>query len=188
MGLRERKGKTAFELVASSKGLRCCKCHGFACHSCLTVVIDGVKRKKSRLEDNWCVQVQAYLHSGVEPKQFIGHCCEWLQYKYAGPKPDDFAGEERRYDGHLVLPEYGLLLDSPLDGNVDMHAFGNGDPRMKGVWHALVPEGVAIEAQRQKLVPDGTACASGMTKIVEITIPGLRDDDKQTVSSHSMKS
>jgi hypothetical protein len=33
MGLRDRKGKTAFELVASSEGLLCCQFCGFACHT-----------------------------------------------------------------------------------------------------------------------------------------------------------
>jgi hypothetical protein len=85
----------------------------------------------------------------------------------------DCAAEKRRYDGHLVLPEYGLLLDSSLNGDMDMHAFGNGDPQMKGVWHTLVLQGVAIEAHEQNLIPDGTACSPGASKMIDVTIPGL---------------
>jgi hypothetical protein len=58
----------------------------------------------------------------------------------------------------LLAPQHGLLLDSPLNGDVDMHAFGNGDPQLKDLWQAAAPEATAIEAQQQcDLVPDERA-------------------------------
>jgi hypothetical protein len=30
----------------------------------------------------------------------------------------------RQFDGHLFLPEYGLLIGSLLNGAIDIHAFG----------------------------------------------------------------
>jgi hypothetical protein len=182
MGLRSRPGKTAAELVSASKGVRCSICRGFVCDTCLKVVINKVN-KNSLLDDRWCLEVQEYLGSAIVPDKFIGHCCEWLLHKKEGAKVAEFAAAARKFDGHLVLPEYGLLLDSPLNGDVDMHAFGNGDPQIKGVWHALVPEDTAIKAHAENLVPDGTAClSSGDCKFVSVTIPGLGDGDEKTVS------
>ena len=58
----------------------------------------------------------------------------------------------------LVVPEYGLLLDSPLHGDMDMHAFGNGDRALKGLWHLVMVEATAIRAEQYKLEPDGRDC------------------------------
>jgi hypothetical protein len=184
MGLRSRPGRTATELVAATKGLKCGVCRGFVCDTCLNVVIDKVKenRKSSLRHDPWCVEVQKYLESGTVPEKFVGHCCEWSIQKGAISKAATTAAEPRRYDGGLVLPEYGLVLDSPLNGDVDMHAFGNGDPQLEGVWHSLVPEATAIEAHKQDLVPDGADCSASESKIVSVTIPGLGVGDQQTVS------
>jgi hypothetical protein len=187
MGLRSRAGKTATELVASTRGLRCAVCRGFVCDTCLKVVINKVqeKRKRSLADDRWCSEVQECLQNGTVPEKFLGHCCEWALHKKKGAKAASSALEPRRYDGHLVLPQHGLLLDSPFNGDVDMHAFGNGDLQIKGVWHALVPEATAIQAHEENLVPDGTACSPGYTKIETVTIPGLGVGDEKTVSSFS---
>ena len=187
MGVRSRAGKTATELVAASKGLRCAVCRGFVCDTCLEAVIDKVeeKRKSSLVDDRWCSEVQDYLQIGKVPEIFVGHCCEWALKKKKGEKAASSAAKPRRYDGHLVLPEYGLLLDSPLNGDVDMHAFGNGDKQIKGVWHALVPEATATQAHEENLVPDGTACLQVNSKIESVTIPGLGPGDEKTVSSLS---
>jgi hypothetical protein len=185
MGLRRRAGKTAPELVSACKGLRCARCRGFVCDTCLKVVIDKVneKRMRSLADDRWCSEVQKYLLNGTVPEEFIGHCCEWALHKKEGLKAASSAAKPRRYDGHLVLPEYGLLLDSPLNGDVDMHAFGNGDEQIKGVWHALVPEATAILAHEENLVPDGTACCQSISKVETVTIPGLGEGDEKSVSS-----
>ena len=92
------------------------------------------------------------------------------------------AAQPRRFDGHLVIPEYGLLLDSPLNGDVDMHAFGNGDKDLKALWHSVVPETTAIKAEQCKLEPDGQDCSPGAVTIREVTIPGLGDGDEKKVS------
>lgn len=141
MGLRSRAGKTATELVAASKGLRCSKFRGFVCDTCLKLVLKEVT-KQDLNDDKWCIDVQEYLLKGALNETFVGHCCEWLQLKKSAAKATEHAGLERRYDGHLVIPEYGLLLDSPLNGDVDMHAFGNGDPQLPGAWHGLVNEAI----------------------------------------------
>jgi hypothetical protein len=74
----------------------------------------------------------------------------------------------------LLAPQHGLLLDSPLNGDVDMHAFGNGDPQLKDLWQAAAPEATAIEAQQQcDLVPDERATSHGATKTFDVAIPGL---------------
>ena len=59
----------------------------------------------------------------------------------------------------LVVPEYGLLLDSPLHGDMDIHAFGNGDRALKGLWHLVMVEATAIRAEQYKLEPDGRDCS-----------------------------
>jgi hypothetical protein len=169
------------ELLASTKGLRCGLCQGFACITCLSTVLEEVTTQ-SVTTDRWCTQVQKYLTTGEEPKDFVGHCCEWNQQKKLVAKEADTASQPRRYDGHLLVPEYGILLDSPLNGDVDMHAMGKGDPELNGLWHAVVPEATAIEAERQNLIPDGTATNRGATKIVEVSIPGLGDGDQKKVS------
>jgi hypothetical protein len=174
------------ELVAATKGLRCTDCRGFVCDACLQVVIEKVEEKRKRLpvDDRWYLEVQEYLQNGTVPKRFVGHCCEWAFHKKEGANAASSAAKPRRYDGHLVLPEYGLLLDSPFNGDVDMHAFGNGDREIKGVWHALVPEAsTAIQAHDENLVPDGTACLQGNSKIETVTVPGLGVGDEKTVSS-----
>ena len=92
------------------------------------------------------------------------------------------AAQPRCFDGHLVIPENGLLLDSPLNGDVDMHAFGNGDRELKGLWHLVVAQTTAIEAEQCKLEPDGRDYSTGADTIREVAIPGLGDGDEKKVS------
>ena len=139
-------------------------------------------RVESLLGDTWCAKVHHYIETGIPPPNFVGHCCEWQQQKKMASQASSNAALPRRFDGHLVLPEYGLLLDSPLHGDVDMHAFGNGDGELKGLWHSVVGEATAIKAEQCKLEPDGQDCSPGAVTIREVTIPGLGVGDQKKVS------
>jgi hypothetical protein len=89
------------------------------CDTCLKVVIDKVQEKRKRLlaDDRWCLEAQEHLQNGAVPEKFLGHCCEWALHEKEGAKAASSAAKPRRHDGHLVLPEHGLLLDSPLNGD-----------------------------------------------------------------------
>ena len=117
---------------ANSEGLICIECGNFACLSCVSQIFMKTK-KCTRKEDLWCQKVAVYLEQPTkQPPNFIGHCCEWkVQRKVidAARKAEELHewSAPRRFNGYLHLPEYGLLLDPPLAGAVDVHAFGESE-------------------------------------------------------------
>ena len=101
--------------------------------------------------DEWCETVRSHLNGGEIPSNFIGHCCE-LKLEVGPPKPN----VERRFDGYMHLPEYGLMFCPNLDG-LDVHAFGKDKKNnLDGVLHAVVDENTAIDCELLNVVPDGS--------------------------------
>ena len=80
--------------------------------------------------------------------------------------------EERRYDGFLFIPEYGLLIDSPLC-QVDILALGK-DPEhsLDALWHCVVNEDLSILAESKNVVPDGQSAKLSYAKTLTIKLQG----------------
>jgi hypothetical protein len=89
----------------------------------------------------------------------------------------------RRLDGYLHLPEYGLLLDPPLAGAVDVHAFGECEGT-RGIWHAVVPSSVSIEAEKVKLEPNGADAKCRLEDKRAICVERIDGMGDITVSTH----
>ena len=161
---RLKKGKKSYmDYEASSEGLKCVKCGGYACRLCLVEVINKFK-PIHRTHDRWCREVSKYLEGGSSIPFVGGHCCEWtIQKKLSHVEFSKRCHNvllPRRFDGYLFLPEYGLLIDSPLNGSVDVHGFGESIKEgrynhVDGVWHALIPQNIAIELEKQNVMPNG---------------------------------
>ena len=85
------------------------------------------------------------------------------------------------YDGCLFLPEYNLLIDTPLDGVVEVHGLGAMNSNTHAaVWHSVVPVEVAVECDAKKI----KACGLGKNIhshhcLIEMEVPSLLGPDKQ---------
>jgi hypothetical protein len=117
----------------SGDGFECTECGKNACRECLEELVYTLPKELHKT-DPWCVAILEYIEDGTYPENYVGHCCEhkkaW-EKMVKEPPPN-----HTRYDGHLYLPEFSLLIDSPFDC-VDVHGFG-GKKKLAPVWHCVV--------------------------------------------------
>ena len=130
----KRQGKDNIPTYqCNTVGIGCTKCGKAACIDCLWEFIHTVP-EIFLVTDPWCAAVYKYLYEGLYPPDFIGHCCElketWRKLKLEPPP------KETRYDGHLYLPEFSILIDSPFNC-VDVHGLG-GSKKLQAVWHCVL--------------------------------------------------
>jgi hypothetical protein len=89
------------------------------------------------------------------------------------------------------------LIGSPLNGAIDVHAFGtSGNEQsnfkhlrkeylhLDGVWHALVPEEVSIQLEMENVVRNGEnfKCIDEESFIREMSISSVHGSTKEKVS------
>lgn len=158
----------------SDWGLKCSLCDRFVCTDCLLEIVSKFSTPVQR-KDKWCRVVNRFLHQGFFPNHFVGNCCELKvkQQKLGLDKPEVFPViKETRFDGHLYLPEFSLILDSPFDC-VDIHGFG-GSEKLAPVWHSVFSHKAAELFHQNKLTPDGREARlidHGEPLLLEIALP-----------------
>lgn len=155
----------------SKLGLLCSMCNKFSCFHCLFYLLYVIPKKVQK-KDKWCKIVNKYLYKGYWPKKFVGHCCE-LKKKQLQLGLDKVAAiQNTRFDGHLYLPEFAIIIDSPFDC-VDVHGLG-GSKLLPAVWHcvfshmaaeAFFVANVCPDGQGARLLDDEAPC------IVEFELP-----------------
>ena len=131
-------------------GLRCSVCNSFACQRCLSLFQVQFTKEMIR-EDPWCDVVNRYITEGFNPNYFLGHCCQ-LNRQF---EEEDGENESNGLGGALVIPEYGLLLETTFTG-MDVLGLGQDDELgIDGAYHALYPEG-----RSQQLEPIDNCCTT----------------------------
>jgi hypothetical protein len=144
--------------------------------------------RADRIEDHWCQQIAVYLGGNPLPDDFVGHCCEWktsnAEKKIANLATRLLSQQPSRYDGCLYLPEYNLLIDSPLGGAVDNHGLGSmteedGFTKIGGAWHAVVPTHLAVQCEASAVLAGGSGLKLSHDPIRSITVPALHAKGKE---------
>ena len=165
-------------------GLQCSMCRQHACTFCLSKISESFS-PLVRKQDYWCQTVQKFLNNGIVPDNFIGHCCELkvLQRQLGLDKIQPV--KETRFDGHLYLPEFSLLIDSPFNC-VDLHGLGSSDDLLPAVWHCVISHRAAESFHSNDVVPNGARASfiDELGKIMVIEVPSpYRIGDKLKVST-----
>jgi hypothetical protein len=109
--------------------------------------------KSCLLKDEWCRLVNSYLQDGVYPDDFVGHCCELSEKRCKLGVDNTSPIKATRFDGHLYLPQFSILIDSPMDC-VDLHALG-GNNLVEAVWHCVVSDKAAERFAKDQVQPNG---------------------------------
>lgn len=176
----KKKAEPFLQHRQSPFGLLCALCNRFACRLCL-LSLNKTFTKKMLLSDQWCRDVRTYLLTAQESsleKIDVGHCC-YLNDDSLLEKKDK--AKSSYLEGHLLLYEYGVIIDPPLGGSCDVHGFGN-DPvhHLKGVHHAVVDGEFTCQIpQTDKVILDGSRTSiEGYQPPTYITIPGLSTNSK----------
>jgi hypothetical protein len=138
--------------VQNDNGLQCCKCDSFACVDCLTEII-SVFPKGARRKDKWCRVVRRFLVKGFYPDNFVGHCCELKEKQKRLGHDKIVFPKQTRFDGHLYLPQFAIMIDSPFDC-VDVHGLG-GNKSLPVVWHCVFSHTASEMYHANDVVPDG---------------------------------
>jgi hypothetical protein len=118
--------------------------------------------------DPWCVAVNDFLEDGTYPNDFVGHCCE-LTEEWRREEKKTAPPQETRYDGHLYLPEFSLMIDSPFDC-VDVHGFG-GNKMVSPVVHCVVSHSAAEVFFAANVVLTELKNDNEQVKFVEVDSP-----------------
>ena len=117
--------------------LECSKCCRLTCISCFKMILAKININDY---DNWCNEVSKYIKNGIIPKHFIGHCCEVAHRKKILCTS---LGQKKKFDGWVFFPELMLLIDSPLNGDIDIHGFGKGDSNISPLIHGVIGHDLA---------------------------------------------
>lgn len=133
-------------------GLQCCICKSCACQVCLLEIVSKFS-KPVQERDRWCKEVNEYLHKGIYPKDFVGSCCELKVEQQKNRLHTSTVRNETRYDGHLYLPEFSLIIDSPFEC-VDVHGLG-GSAILPPVWHCVFSHKASESFHLANVIPDG---------------------------------
>ena len=92
------------------------------------------------------------MKTSVQDENFAGHCCEWkLKMKAMKMKAKMKQGNDSNdlssttamdhgFSGLLHVYEFGVLMDSPLDGVTDLHGFARDDSGLPSTWHGCFVE------------------------------------------------
>ena len=150
-------------IMQSATGLKCSMCSRVTCRSCLEKVRREIKRNIAAT-DPWCLNIDSFLHSEKETESpqdftgFIGHCCELRIWRKAYKKPP--ITNAMKLDGSLHLPEFNLLINSPLGngGPVDIHGMGQ-DTNLPAVVHCVLSPTLCAEICKRKIIPTGNAAS-----------------------------
>ena len=140
----------------TSSGLYCSLCGSFSCKLCLNKIVQSISKTNKSPNDRWFYEVKSYLrHEDKVAFGFIGHCCEIKKVsKTSLPKESTF-NIPRRFDGYFHIPSAGLLLDSPKQNEIDMHAIGGSDTGLTPLKHGVVNENTAIQCHYENIKPNG---------------------------------
>lgn len=189
---RKLEKRVFIDLTMNSMGLYCSVCGSFSCKTCLDKVIANIPNKL-QLHDSWCSYVSAYLMSSTSPPpDFVGSCCELkLQAKASALSSNQRASElqeSTRYDGCLYLPEFSLLIDSPIGngGPVDIHGFAKENQLRDGVMHCVLSHETSRIMHSRNIVANGAGANWRFhheLPLLEITIRLPYEQSPMTVSS-----
>jgi hypothetical protein len=162
---KKNKGKQEqFKVILQGKtGLECSVCSKKTCCTCLKKMYKEIKQSVAAT-DTWCCNVESFLHSDMKEETdqdfagFIGHCCELRIWRKAYKKPS--CTKEMKLDGSLHLPEFNLLINSPLGngGPVDIHGMGQ-DTNLPPVVHCVLSPSLCTEIFQKKIIPTGKAAS-----------------------------
>jgi hypothetical protein len=172
------KSNTFKCLVQAKKSLQCDVCSQHACRTCLMKILLLVPKQFAK-SDPWCCYVQAFLNSTSNNFQenhghFTGHCCELREpcrnknnkkrdlgeLEQLCPKQKKRNDDDMKLDGSLYLPEFHLLLSSPIGngGPIDIHGMGK-DKNLPGEVHCVINPVLAGILFQQNIAPDGTSAS-----------------------------
>ena len=129
------------KLSTTREGIRCPRCHLFACKFCLEKVEAAIPTKD---KDSWCGHVQKYLKDGEIDKNFVGHCCELMMMKNQIEDAEEVVPglvEEvgtPLFDGDLFFPEFSLLVETTFKGGDVICVSPDRELGIPEAWHAVV--------------------------------------------------
>jgi hypothetical protein len=186
------KGKVFQNLTQAQIGLQCDVCSQHACHTCLEKILSLVPVGFAAT-DPWCSYVRAFLNSSSSNFQqehgyFTGHCCELREAgKFQKKKSEVKKDGNMKLDGSLFLPEFNLLINSPIGdgGPIDVHGMGK-DKFLPGEVHCVINPVLARQLFKHNITPDGSAASystMGKNENYSITISLPYKSSTVTVSS-----
>ena len=174
--------------MQSKIGLFCGICSSFTCNYCLKKILEKIP-KRLATADPWSIHVSLHLQQVSQPLRssdvFTGHCCELRQWKKSRKcRKSSTPTGELLLDGSLYLPEYNLLLNSPLGdtGPVDIHGLGE-DSNLSAVIHCVINPAVAEKLYLENIIPDGSGASfshvgGNINYTIEIKLPYISSKKK----------
>ena len=144
--------------------ITCCKCKSVACITCIKSLCSLMETKGDHINDKWYSDVMEVLSSGTNDANIVGHCCEIKNNikKESAKFNDETAFKSVLYDGYMHLPQIHTLIDSPINGFVDIHGLGKENTSsVPGLIHGIIGKKCARACHRLGVVPDGTSCKMG---------------------------
>jgi hypothetical protein len=173
----------------SHEGLLCGKCNKFACKLCL-LAFDKSFTQAMLDNDVWCQHVRRYVSSTSQtvPKIEtipVGHCCYLKEMESVTEQRNQNNAKRKPFlEGHLLLYEYGVVVDPAIGGCCDVHGFGNDkEHNLKGIHHAVVDEQLSyVISPTDKSLDGSRTCLENYQPPTAITIPGLgKNSNAKTV-------
>ena len=147
-------GKTSKEWTAKNKknnwscsstgnGFICQNCNRFSCHTCAKKLLNLVKKEaKGYIETNsFCTEIEKAIQNNVQPTKC--HSCWMDKTEIDRTFKNTIASGRNKMvgDGMLWLPEFSLLIDSPMINYriVDIHGFGKElSNNIPADWHSVI--------------------------------------------------
>ena len=133
-----------FDYTHDHLGLKCTLCDSFTCNACLANITSMMNDFKC--VDAWHDIVCSYLQNQPPPSPFIGHCCEVKST--TEPRIDEVVA--MRYDGYLVIEEFGVMIRSTFCG-IDIHGLGKVDGQFPGARHFVIDRPTAIMCEEKNV-------------------------------------
>jgi hypothetical protein len=108
------------------------------------------------------------LNRTYDTESFVGHCCLIkAQRKVVRSEEVSYSSSRTSIGGDLYLYEYNLLIDSPPNGDVDVHALG-AESTLNALWHCVVTDD---RAKSLSTSPMSSRNFDQFTTEVEIALP-----------------
>ena len=168
--------------LSSDEYLCCSLCSSKVCFSCSEKLCAKIEEKKNLLTDrslSFFYSMKSFVERRVyDKKTFVGHCCliksvrkfqraaEDAKKKVSSNKEIDIS---KSIGGDLYLYEYNLLIDSPTNGDVDIHALG-AESTLSALWHCVIRNDRGEDLLLKNLHPSAKKI-NRLTKTVEIGLP-----------------